>query len=62
MSEENKEIQVVTGDACELNISKVSQHLTSMKPKTKEQDDKSKKKIIVPEVKKIEIPEDDKNA
>ncbi len=62
MSEENKEIQVVTGDASDLNISKVSHHLTSMKPKTKEQDDKSKKKIIVPEVKKIEIPEDDKNA
>ena len=62
MSKENKEIQVVTGDASDLNISKVSQHLTSMKPKTKEQDDKSKKKIIVHEVKKIEIPEDDKNA
>lgn len=62
MSEENKEIQVVTGDASDLNISRVSQHLTSMKPKTKEQDDKSKKKIIVPEIKKIEIPEDDKNT
>lgn len=62
MSEKNKEIQVVTGDASDLNISKVSQHLTSMKPKTKEQDDKSKKKIIVPEIKKIEIPEDDKNT
>lgn len=62
MSEENKEIQVVTGDASDLNISRVSQHLTSMKPKTKEQEDKSKKKIIVPEIKKIEIPEDDKNT
>lgn len=40
-----------------LNISAVSDHLTSLKPKLKEE--KSKKKIVVPESKKIVI-EDDK--
>lgn len=36
-----------------LNISAVSEHLTALKPKTKEE--KSKKKIIVPENKDIVI-------
>lgn len=40
-----------------LNISAVSEHLTALKPKSKEE--KSKKKIVVPETKKIVI-EDDK--
>ena len=64
MSDENKqekkEIRIVTGDASDLNISKVSEHLTSMKPKTKEESNRNKKEIVIPEVKKIEI--EDENA
>lgn len=52
-----KEIEVVNGDGSGLNISAVSEHLTALKPKSKEE--KSKKKIVVPETKKIVI-EDDK--
>lgn len=59
--EEKKEIQIITGDTSDLNISKVSEHLTSMKPKTKEEDGKPKKKIVIPQVKKIEISEDNEN-
>jgi len=51
-----KDIEVVNGDGSELNISGVSEHITSFKPKSKEQ--KSKKKIVVPETKKIVIEED----
>ena len=62
MSEENKEekkeIRIVTGDSSDLNISKVSEHLTSMKPKSKEEDSKNKKNIVIPEVKKIKIEDD----
>lgn len=56
--EEKKEIRVVTGDTSDLNISKVGEHLSSMKPKTKEEDEKGKKKIVIPEIKKIDISED----
>ncbi len=66
MSEENKEekkeIRVVTGDTSNLNISKVSEHLTSIKPKLKEEDSKNKKNIVIPEVKRIEIEDDTDNA
>lgn len=57
--DEKKEIRVVTGDTSDLNISKVSEHLTSMKPKSKEEDSKNKKNIVIPEVKKIEIEADE---
>lgn len=63
MSDENKnekkEIRVVTGDTSELNISKVGEHLNSMKPKTKEEDEKKKKEIVIPQIKKIEIDNED---
>ena len=46
---ERKEIEIVTGDGSELDISDVKEHLTSMRPKTNE-----KKNIVIPEVKKDE--------
>lgn len=52
---ERKEIEIVSGDGTELNISPVKEHLKDLKPKSK--DEKSKKKIIIPEVKKINIDE-----
>ena len=51
-----KDIEVVNGDGSELNISGVSEHLTALKPKSKDQ--KSKKKIVIPENKKVVIEED----
>ena len=59
--EEKKEIRVVTGDTSDLNISKVSEHLTSMKPKSKEENSKNKKNIVIPEVKKIKIEDEENN-
>ena len=48
---EKKEIEVVTGDGTELELSPVFEHLNIAKPKPKDENDK-KKKIIIPEVKK----------
>ena len=48
---EKKEIEVVTGDGTELELSPVFEHLNIAKPKPKEEESK-KKKIIIPEVKK----------
>ena len=42
---DDKEIEVVTGDGSNLNLSPVSEHITSLKPKAKE----GNKKIIIPE-------------
>lgn len=58
-NQDKKEIRIVTGDTSDLNISKVSDHLNSMKPKSKEEE--KKKNIVIPEVKKIEIEEDSEN-
>lgn len=44
-----KEIEVVTGDGENLNISPVYKHLNIQKPKAK---DEKKKDIIIPEEKK----------
>ena len=49
--EEKKEIEIVTGDGSEIEVSQVFNHLNSLKPKSKEKEEK-KKKIIIPEVKK----------
>ena len=51
MSEEPKKIEVVSGNGENLNISEVSTHLSSIKPKIKDNDDK-KQEIVIPEVKK----------
>lgn len=48
---EKKEIEVVTGDGTEIELSPVFEHLNVAKPKPKENESK-KKKIIIPEVKK----------
>ena len=50
---EKKEIEIVTGDGSELEISDVHEHLTSMRPKTND-----KKNIVIPEVKKEEESEE----
>lgn len=52
MSEEPKkiEIEVVNGDGKNLDISEVSTHISALKPKTKNEDDKQE--IVIPGVKK----------
>ena len=50
-SVEEKEIEIVSGDGSELQISPVYEHLNALKPKPKNEDEK-KKVIIIPEVKK----------
>ncbi|MBR6033688.1 MAG: hypothetical protein IKP28_02975 [Clostridia bacterium] len=47
--EERKEFEVVPGDGTEIDISPVTEHLVSMKPKSKEEDDRGT--IVIPEVK-----------
>jgi len=51
MSEEEKKIEIVSGDGKDLDISDVSTHLTIAKPKIKDEDDK-KQEIVIPQVKK----------
>lgn len=48
MSDENKEIRVVTGDSSELDISPVYEHLDISRPKSKVK----KNEIVIPKVKK----------
>ena len=50
---EKKDIEIVSGNGSELNISPVGEHLNAMKPKSKQE--KDKKKIIIPTEKKINI-------
>ena len=45
---EKKEIEVVSGNGSELNISEVHEHLTSMRPKSKDENDR--KNIVIPNV------------
>lgn len=47
---EKKEIEVVTGDGTDLEFSPVYEHLNTVKPKPKDENDK-KKKIIIPGLK-----------
>ena len=44
--------KIVAGNGSEIEISPVHEHLNAMRPKT--QDEKSKKRIIIPEVKKAD--------
>ena len=48
-------IEIVNGDGSEIEISKVSSHIPSLKPKTKSE--KSKRKVVIPEKKDIIIEE-----
>ena len=51
MDENSKKIEVVSGNGENLNISEVSTHIPSLKPKTKNEEDK-KQEIVIPQVKK----------
>ena len=51
VKEDKKELEVVAGDASNLDVSPVFNHLNAVKPKTKDKEEK-KEKIIIPEVKK----------
>lgn len=51
MEENPKKIEVVSGNGENLNISQVSTHLSTMKPKIKDEDDK-KQEIVIPKAKK----------
>ena len=46
-----KEIEVVTGNGKDLEVSPVFEHLNALRPKPKSKEEK-KKKIIIPKVKK----------
>jgi len=48
---DSKDIEIVSGDGSDLDFSPVYEHLTSVKPKPKDESEK-KKEIIIPEVKK----------
>jgi len=51
MSDDSKKIEVVSGNGENLNISDVSTHLSTLKPKIKNDSDK-KQEIVIPKVKK----------
>ena len=51
MEEEEKKIEIVSGDGKDLDISEVSTHLAIAKPKFKDSDDK-KQEIVIPKIKK----------
>lgn len=59
MSEERKELEVVSGDGSNLNISPVYDHLNATKPKSK--DSKPKNIIIPKETKKDDNSKKDNN-
>lgn len=50
---EKKEIEIISGDGSELNISPVREHLKALKPKSKEEH--TKKEIVIPKAKNINI-------
>lgn len=58
MADEPKEIEVVSGDGKDLDISPVYKHLSVAKPKPKNE---KEKKIIIPEEKKKQEPNEDNN-
>ena len=51
MDENTKKIEVVSGNGKDLDISEVSTHISSVKPKIKDGNDK-KQEVVIPEVKK----------
>ena len=50
--EKKNSYEIVAGDGSELEISSVGEHLNAMRPKT--QEEKTKKQIVIPEVKHSE--------
>ena len=55
MAEEKKEIEVISGDGFNLDISPVYEHIDAAKPKNK---DKKPKNIVIPGQKKKEDSND----
>ena len=51
MDNSSKKIEIVPGDGKDLDISEVSTHLSTFKPKIKSDSDK-KQEIVIPKVKK----------
>lgn len=56
MDNEHKEIEVVTGDDSELDVSPVYEHLNGVTPKTVKEE---KKDIIIPRAKEEDNDEED---
>lgn len=57
MDQNQKKIEIVSGNGKDLNISDVSTHISSLKPKTKSKSEK-KQKIVVPKA-KFNVDEND---
>ena len=57
MSEDKKEIEIVSGDGSNLDISPVYEHINAAKPKNK---DKKPKNIVIPGQKKEEKKDSNK--
>ena len=53
MDKNPKKIEVISGNGKNLDISDVSTHLTNVKPKIKNSDNK-KQEIVIPKTKKID--------
>jgi len=51
MDKNSKKIEIISGDGKNLNISEVSTHLSTLKPKNK---DEKKQEIVIPQSKKSE--------
>ena len=56
--EEQRQIEVVTGDGSDLDISPVYEHLNAAKPKSI---DKKEKDIVIPKESKLKKEDTDKN-
>ena len=56
--EEQRQIEIVTGDGSDLDISPVYEHLNAAKPKSI---DKKEKDIVIPKESKIKKEDTDKN-
>ena len=54
MSEEPKKIEVVSGNGKDLNISEVSTHISTLKPKIKDENDKKQEIVITQEKNKTD--------
>ena len=59
MSEDHKKIEVVNGDGKDLEISEVSTHISTLRPKVKDEDD-DKQEILVPKPQKKECKKNKK--
>lgn len=58
-NEKRNSYEIVTGDGSEIEISSVGEHLNAMRPKM--QEEKTKKQIVIPEVKHNQEQENNNN-